>query len=159
MSDRQPAILKHLETTRAALLDAVSSLSAEDWERPVASSEGAWTVRQAVAHLAAAEPGQLGTGRRMLTGEAKLPEGFSLSHWNQRQVEKRKERMPQQLLDDLRASRQELLAWIDGLSDADLGRSGQHARGDFITVEQLCYRIGEHEAEHTAEIRYALKKY
>ncbi len=156
MSDCKRAIRRHLETTRATLLDAVAGLAPEEWDWPAASSEGAWTVRQVLAHLAAAEPGMLGTGQRMLTGEAKLGPGFSLDVWNQRQVAKRKDQTPADLLNDLAASRQQLLAWLDGLAETELDKSGQHARGDIITVEQLCFRIGEHEAQHAAEIRRAL---
>jgi len=156
MNDRKEAIRRHLEATRAQLVDAVAGLSEAEWGRLVASSEGAWTVKQVVAHLASAEPGQIATGQRMLGGEARLPEGFSLDFWNRRQVEKRQERSPADLLNDLRQSRQQLSAWIDGLSGTDLDKSGQHARGDFITVEQLCFRIGEHEALHADEIRRAL---
>jgi uncharacterized damage-inducible protein DinB len=157
MTDRKQAIREHLAATRAALLQVTSRLSADDWQRTVASSEGAWTVKQVIAHVASAEPGQLVTGQRMLTGEAKLGEGFSLDFWNQRQVEKRKDQTPQALLDEMAASRQKLLAWVEGLGDTDLDKSGQHGRGDVITVEQLCYRVGEHEAEHAAEIRRALE--
>jgi len=156
MSDRKPAIRQHLDTTRAAVLSLFSSFDAADWDRPVASSEGAWTAKQALTHLVASEPGQLSIGQRMLTGEAKLGEGFSLDIWNQRQVEKRKDMTPQALLDELAASRRKLLAWIDTLSEADLDKSGQHGRGDVITVEQLCYRVGDHEVEHAAEIKRAL---
>ena len=164
MTDRKDAIRQHLATTRALLIDAVAGLSEAEWGRSVApalsgvegSSESSWTVKQIVAHLASAEPGQIATGRRMLAGEAALPEGFSLDFWNQRQVEKRRDRSPADLLSDLSQSRQELSAWIDGLSEADLDKSGQHARGDFITVEQLCIRIGEHEAQHAEEIRHTI---
>src|SRR3989304_3263187 len=90
MPDRKEAIRKHLETTRAILLGVVSRLSAEDWNRPVASSEGAWTAQQALAHLATAEAGQIAIGRRMLTGEARLRDDFDLNYWNQRQVGKLK---------------------------------------------------------------------
>jgi uncharacterized damage-inducible protein DinB len=156
MSERKQAIYQHLETTRRSLLDAVQGLADQDWERPVHSSEGAWTVKQALTHLAAAEPGQIGTGNRMLKGEAKLPEGFSLSFWNNRQVEKNKDRTPQELLAQLSESRKQLLGWIEALDEADFDKAGQHARGDFITVEQLCYRVGQHEADHAAEIKRAL---
>jgi len=158
MADRKEAIRKHLETTRAILLGVVSRLSAEDWNRQVASSEGAWTAQQALAHLATAEAGQIAIGRRMLTGEARLRDDFDLNYWNQRQVEKLKGWSPAELLNDLGASRQTLLSWIDGLNEADLDKSGQHGRGDIVTVEQLCFRIGEHEAEHAKEIWQTLGK-
>lgn len=157
MTERKQAIRQHLESTRAELFETVGGLAAEDWERSVTSSEGAWTVRQALAHLAGAEAGQLAIGQRMLTGEAKLREDWNLDFWNRRQVEKRQDRTPKQLLDDLATSRRELLEWIEGLSEADFEKSGQHGRGDVITVEQLCFRIGQHEAEHTAQIQRALR--
>lgn len=157
MTDRKQAIYRHLEATRAEFLEAISDLELADWDRLVTSSEGAWTVKQTLAHVAGAEPGQLAIGQRMLTGEAKLRKDFSLDFWNKRQVEKRKDRSPAELLDDLSGSRRQLLAWIDGLSEADFEKSGQHGRGDVITVEQLCYRVGEHEAEHTAQIKRALE--
>jgi hypothetical protein len=156
MSDRKQAIRQHLETTRSALMSTLSAVGAADWDRPVASSDGAWTVKQALAHLVSAESGQLGTGQRMLAGEAKLGEGFSLDIWNQRQVAKRKDQTPESLLDEISASRQKLLAWIDGLAESDLDQSGQHGAGDVITVEHLCYRIGKHEATHAVEIKRAL---
>ena len=158
MSDRKAEIRRYLEATRADLLSSLQGLSPDDWDRPVVSGEGAWTIRQALAHVATAEPGQMATGERMLKGEARLGEGFSLDFWNQRQVEKRKGRSLDDLLNDLADSRKKLLAWIDGLSEADFEKSGQHGRGDVITVEQLCYRVGEHEACHAAEIRAALGK-
>jgi hypothetical protein len=49
-----------------------------------------------------------------------------------------------------------LLAFLDEVSTEDLGKRGKHGRGDVISLEQLFYRIGEHEAEHTAEIKQAL---
>lgn len=156
MSERKQAIYQHLQSTRQTLLDTVQGLADQDWNRTIHSSEGAWSVKQALTHLAAAEPGQIGTGKRMLKGEAKLPEGFSLNYWNNRQVEKHKDKTPQELLAQMSESRTQLLAWIEALDEADFDKSGQHARGDFITIEQLCYRVGEHEADHAAQIKQAL---
>jgi len=55
-------------------------------------------------------------------------------------------------------SRQKLLAFLGEVSAEDLDQRGRHGRGDVISLEQLFYRIGEHEAEHTAEIKRALSK-
>ncbi len=157
MTDRKQAIYRHLEATRAEFLEAIAGLEPADWDRLVTSGDGAWTVKQTLAHVAGAEQGQLAIGQRMLTGEARLRGDFSLDFWNKRQVEKRKDRSPEELVNDLSASRRLLLAWIDGLAEADFGKSGQHGRGDVITVEQLCYRVGHHEADHAAQIKRALE--
>jgi hypothetical protein len=44
------------------------------------------------------------------------------------------------------------------VSVEELDKRSQHGRGDVISPEQLFYRIGQHEAEHTAEINRASGK-
>jgi hypothetical protein len=51
-----------------------------------------------------------------------------------------------------------LLALLDEVAEADLDKHGKHGRGDVISLKQLFYRIGEHEAEHTEQIKQALEQ-
>lgn len=156
MGDRKAAIRAHLEQTRAEVLEIASRLRGDDWEKPVQGEHGKWTARQVLAHLAAAEIGQMSRIQRVLAGERYMPEGFNLDLWNERQVQKREGQTPEDLLKDLEASRQALLNLLDSLAEEQLDIEGQHAMGAMMTVEQMFYHIGNHECDHAAELRRAL---
>ncbi len=157
MSDRKAAIRAHLERTRAEVLEVASRLREADWEKPVQGEHGKWTARQVLAHLAAAEIGQMSRIQRVLAGERYMPEGFNLDLWNERQVQKRENQKVEDILKDLEASRQALLSLLDSLSDEQLNIEGQHAIGAMMTVEQMFYHLGNHERDHAAELRRALE--
>ncbi len=157
MSDRKAAIRTHLEQTRAEVLAVASQLQEADWEKPVQGEHGKWSARQVLAHLAAAEIGQMSRIQRVLAGERYMPEGFNLDLWNERQVQKRDTQTVEDILKDLEASRQALLNLLDSLSEEQLDIEGQHAIGTMMTVEQMFYHIGNHEREHAAELRRALE--
>jgi hypothetical protein len=85
-----------------------------------------------------------------------VPDDFDLNRYNNRQVEKNQNKQPAEILFGMAESRQKLLAFLEEVPDEALDQRGKHARGDVISLEQLFYRIGEHEADHTAEIKRAL---
>jgi hypothetical protein len=41
--------------------------------------------------------------------------------------------------------------------EADLDKTGRHARGDVLTVEQFYHRITEHRREHAEEVQRAVR--
>ncbi len=158
MSERKAAIRRHLEQTRAEVLAIASQLREDDWEKPVQGEGGKWTARQVLAHLAAAEIGQMSRIQRVLAGERYMPEGFNLDVWNDRQIQKRENQRVEDILKDLEASRQALLQLLDSLSEEQLDIEGQHAIGAMMTVEQMFYHLGNHERDHAAELRRALER-
>jgi hypothetical protein len=109
-------------------------------------------------HLATAETGQMSTAKAIAAGQPTVPDDFDLNRYNNRQVEKNKDKQPPEILFGLAESRQKLFTFIDAVPEADLDKRGKHGRGDVISLEQLFYRIGEHEAEHAAAIKAALAK-
>lgn len=158
LSERKHAIHDHLNRTREELLEVVAQLDSADWEKPVQSVEGGWTVKQALLHLATAETGQIGTGKAIAAGQPTVPDDFDLNRYNRRQLEKNQAKQPPEILFSMAESRQKLLTFLDEVTAEDMAKRGKHARGDVLTLEQLFYRIGDHEAEHTAEIGKALGK-
>ena len=156
LSERKHRLHEHLILTREQLLEVIGQLQPEDWEKVVQSSEGGWTVKQALLHLATSETGQIGTGKAIANGQPTVPDDFDLNRYNNRQVEKNKDKQPGEILSGMAESRQKLLAFLEEVSEDALDKRGKHARGDVISLEQLFYRIGEHEADHTAEIKRAL---
>jgi hypothetical protein len=121
----------------------------------VQSAEGGWTVKQAMLHIATSETGQINTGKAIAAGQPTVPDDFDLNRYNRRQVEKNQAKQTPEILFGMAESRQKLLAFLDAVTAEDLDKRGKHGRGDVISLEQLFYRIGEHEAEHTAEIKQA----
>lgn len=156
LSERKHQLHEHLIHTREHLLEVIGQLQPADWDKVVQSSEGGWTVKQALLHIATSETGQIATGKAIANGQPTVPDDFDLNRYNARQVEKNKDRQPAEIVSGMAESRQKLLAFLEEVSEEALDKRGKHARGDVISLEQLFYRIGEHEAEHTAEIKRAL---
>ncbi len=156
LSERKHLLHDHLIHTREHLLEVIGQLQPADWDKVVQSSEGGWTVKQALLHLATAESGQIGTGKAIASGQPTVPADFDLNRYNRRQIEKNQAKQPAEILFAMAESRQKLLALLAEVPEEALDQRGQHARGDVISLEQLFYRIGEHEADHTAEIKRAL---
>jgi uncharacterized damage-inducible protein DinB len=158
LSERKHLIHDHLLHTREELLEVIGQMQPADWERPAQSAEGGWTVKQALLHIATSESGQIKTAQAIAAGQPTVPDDFDLNRYNRRQIEKNQAKQLPEILFGMAESRQKLLAFLDEVSAEDLEKRGKHGRGDVISLEQLFYRIGEHEAEHTAEIKKALGK-
>ncbi len=158
MDDRKHQLHDHLNATRETLLKIIGNMQTDDWNLQVQGEDGRWTVKQVMLHLATSETGQIATGRSIVAGQPTVPDDFDLNRYNNRQVEKNAAKTPPEILFGLAESRQKLLAFLDEVSEADLDKRGKHARGDVISLEQLFYRIGEHEAEHAELIKQALGK-
>lgn len=156
LSERKRVLNDHLDETRAQLVQVIAQLRPVDWAKAVQSTEGDWTAKQALLHIADAEPGQIRIGRAIAAGEPTVPDDFDPHRYNNRQVEKNKDRELVEILDGMERSREELLAFLADVPETALDKRGRHPRGDVLSLEELFYRVGEHEADHCVEIRRAL---
>jgi hypothetical protein len=157
MSDRKARLRQTITADHAACMDILRRLTPEQWEQPAPSDEGAaWKARDVLAHLAVSEGGQLGQITRCVKGEVTVPDDFDLNRFNRRSVQKQAERSVDELLNDIETGHQQVLATLDALPEADLDKTGRHARGDALSVEQFFHRITEHRREHAQELARAL---
>ena len=157
MSDRKTALRERIAADHAASLEILKAIPAEKWATPVPSDEGAsWTARDVLAHLAVSESGQLGPLRRALAGEVTLPADFDLNRYNRGSVKKRADKSAAELLAEIEAGHAEVLAQLEQTPEAALDKTGRHARGDTLTVEQFFGRITEHRLQHARELQRAL---
>lgn len=153
MTDRKQRIRDQLAASRAYLVSVAQQIGPE--QTLVSTENPAWNVHDLLAHLAGAERGLLGTVQRFLAGQP-LPDGFSLDYWNQRQVEKQKERGVADLLAGLAASRIDTLALLDSLTDEQLAVRGLHPAGFETSVGGIFRVMAMHELDHGQEIALAL---
>ena len=148
-------ILPKMFSTRDELMALVKDLdqAALTW-RP---SEGAWSIRDNLAHLVDAERAHRRFVEVVLEGRSIHLEGFDLDRWNQEHVTRRAEQSIDDILDALRVERQKTLAFISTIPPDSWEQRGDHpALGD-VSVRQVIKVIGVHERMHLKEIRKLLE--
>ncbi len=154
MSERKTAVLALLEENRKRLFDGLSQLDDAAWNKVIYSqeTEAPWTASDILRHLLNAESGMTGLMNNIKTKGRGVPEDFDRSRYNRRQVEKMKDKTPQELIEQMKANREALLAFIDKLEDEDWDKSGRHASLKIMTIEEVCQTIANHEVAHLDEI-------
>jgi hypothetical protein len=141
----------------AAFVDIIRRLTPEHWEQPVPSETDApWRARDVLAHLAVSEGGQLGQITRCTAGQVTVPDDFDLTRFNRRSVQKQADRTVPDLIAEIERGFVEVVAALDAMPEADLDKTGRHARGDVLNVEQFFRRIPEHRLTHAVELAQAL---
>ena len=151
------SIRQQLEADNTVSMAILRSVTAEQWAMPVPSDEGAqWTAKDVLSHLAVSEAGHVGQISRAVAGEEPVPADFDLTRFNRRSAQKRAEASVADLLNELETAFNQLLAKLDAVTEADLDKSGRHARGDTLTVEGFFRRCAEHRREHAEALKKAI---
>jgi hypothetical protein len=159
VSARKDAIRQRILADHAASLAILQALTPEQWEMPAPSeSDAPWKARDVLAHLAASEGGQLHQINKCLAGEPPVPDDFDLTRFNRRSVQKQADKLPADLLNAIAAGHAKVLARLDEVNESDLDKSGRHARGDVLTVEQFFIRVTEHRRQHAEELQRAVAR-
>lgn len=114
------AAVEELEANRAMLTALVRCCPAEQIDRPV--PESAWRVRDYIAHLAAADLIAAAYLRSARSGEngAAATQGRRLDQWNGAEVRQRAGRSVPVLLAEMESRREQSVALLAELDDADL---------------------------------------
>lgn len=157
MSERKEKLRAVIAADHAASMTIFRSLSEADWQASVPSEEDApWTARDVLAHLAVSEGGQLGQITRCLEGGITVPDDFDLARFNRRSVQKQADKSVADLLAQIERDHAEVLRTLDAVPEGELDKTGRHARGDVLSVEQFFHRITEHRRQHAEELQRAI---
>ncbi len=151
-------MLKELETIASKLDEALSllkrtleGLTEEQADQVKITPE--WSVRDEIAHLAAAKRGMLGIAQRMAGGlDPQLPPEYDNDVYNARQVAKRKGKSLVDLRQELEAVHAELMSFLNGLTPEQLDLMGQHPIYGQVKLKELLVIIYSHETTHNREI-------
>ncbi|MCB9436355.1 MAG: DinB family protein [Anaerolineales bacterium] len=153
---RIPAIKEALAASRHRL-NAVFDQVGDRWDEQVYSEGAAWNVKQLATHLAVSERGLAGQVIGIAEGREVIPADFDLERFNRRSVDKRVEMTIEQIREELAKARQELLAWVDSITDESiLDNEGRHASMNIMSSEAILYQIADHERAHADDIAKAL---
>lgn len=154
MSDWRGRPYHRLMTDTAPLLDfqsrlllAIHGVADDDLSRP--EKEGAWSIREVIAHLGDVELLTAWRLRVMLIEDAPELPRLAQERWV---VRLHAGQSKAELLEELWALRRQNVRLIESLSAEDLQRRALHPRLGEITVAVLIETLREHQEKHLLQI-------
>lgn len=152
-----PALLaQKLQSEGQRLFDFFDTLTEEEWTKEVYTEGTAWTVRNVLAHLVTAERGFVKLFEQIRQGGAGASEDFSIDRYNASQQEKTRDWTPEQLLENYRAVRAEMVAWVSSLDEDDLEKTGRHPFLGQTTLREMIKMVYLHNQLHYRDIKKVL---
>jgi hypothetical protein len=157
-----------LSTARAKLWDAVRQLDASDFTSPL---DGGWSVKDILAHLAAAEALNVKFAKLMVSQEwpvqlealaGDYPDyigPFSLDGFNGYLTDKLRATSLAEVFDVLERTGADTLAWVEALTPEDLERGGEHAAWGDQTVRGMLRILALHDKVHTQDILKRVRQF
>lgn len=133
------------------------SLAPEQLETRVYQDGAHWTARQVLAHFITIERSMHRLFENMLAGGEGAPPDFDLERYNLRQTQKMDGLDLQALISQFRVVRQETIAMVEKMSEADLDRQGRHPFHGTGKLDRFIRWAYEHARIHEAEIRKAIQ--
>ena len=134
-----------------------ADLTDEQWQKEVYTEGSVWTVRSILAHLVTAERGLAKLFANIRDGGPGASEDFDIDRYNASQQDKTRELTPQELLEQYRAVRAEMIAWVSSLDEADLDKTGRHPFMGHTTLREMIKLVYLHNQLHYRDLKKVLK--
>jgi len=132
-------------------------LADDQWKKEVYTEGSVWTIRNILAHLMTSESAFVKLFENIRQGGPGASEDFVIDRYNAGQQEKTKDSTPQELLDQYQATRAQMIAWVSGISDSDLEKTGRHPGLGVTTLREMVKMVYIHNQTHYRDLRRVLK--
>ncbi|HTE84908.1 MAG TPA: DinB family protein [Dehalococcoidia bacterium] len=149
--------LRELESMPETIAARVRGIPPAKWETPVWQAEGGWNRRQLLAHLASINLRQ--TVRARLAAGLPDPGGITdasalppIDDWNMVEVSQRSGMSIDQLLEELRSNRSELVGLIRSFSPQQRAEIRISRGAETMSFAEWVPFMLRHDREHLAEI-------
>ena len=152
MSERVNELVSRLRKGATKTVEILSSLTDDQWKTVLYKEPYLWTLRDLVAHFFSSEVGLLRIMQDIAANGPGAPEGFNYNEFNAQEQARLAGLPPRQLLADLATAREATIAWVAGLSDADLDRVGHHPALGQINLETFITAIYGHQLMHMRDL-------
>jgi hypothetical protein len=156
MGKRMDGLVARLRKGADKTTAILSGLSNGQWKMALYSEPHIWTVRDMLAHFFSSEVGLLRIAQDIAAGGPGAPEGFDYNEFNASEQDRLADLPPDKLLASLAAAREATLAWLAGLTEADLDRVGRHPALGEITLETFVNVIYGHQLMHMRDLQRLL---
>ena len=152
MSERVNELVSRLRKGATKTMEILSSLTDDQRKTVLYEEPYPWTVRDLSAHFLSSEVGLLRIMQDIAANGPGAPEGFNYNEFNAQEQARLAGLPPRQLLADLATAREATIAWVAGLSDADLDRVGHHPALGQINLETFITAIYGHQLMHMRDL-------
>jgi hypothetical protein len=153
MAERVNELVSRLRKGGHKTAEILGGLSDDQWQMVLYAGPPAWTVRDLLAHFLSAEEALLHIARDIAAGGPGAPVGFDYHAFNADEQARLAGIPPHQLLADLAAAREATIAWVAGLEEADLERTGHHPALGEITLEAFINGFYGHQLLHMRDLQ------
>lgn len=147
------AAAQRYEEATAQFLDVVSQLSDSQIDT---SSDGSWTARQVIHHVADSEAQSYARLRRLIAEPGTQIQGYDEAGWGENETLGYKDLPIAQSLEVFRAVRASSLEIIKRLKPAQLDNSGTHSESGEYSIKTWLKTYINHPLEHAAQIKSGL---
>jgi uncharacterized damage-inducible protein DinB len=132
-------------------------LSPQQWSEEVYTEGSVWTIRNILSHLMTSERAFVKLFEQIRQGGTGVSEDFVIDRYNARQQEKTRDLTPEELLQEYRNQRAQMIEWVSRLDDGDLERTGRHPFLGITTLREMIKMIYIHNQTHYRDIRRRMK--
>ena len=133
-----------------------AGLTDAQWKLEVYTEGTTWTLRNVLAHLVTAEQAFVKLFEQIRQGGPGVSDDFSIDRYNARQQEKTKELSRQELIERYKNVRSEMIAWVSGLNETDLQKTGRHPFLGQTTLLEMIKMVYLHNQIHYRDLRKVL---
>ena len=160
MSETKKAEIREKKIrVRQKLVAVLQGLNEAEWETAVYTDGGRWSISDLLRHLVNAERGMTTLINQFRQGQDPVPADFDRERYNNRIVEKAKQKSPTELMAELVENEALFLEALAALTEGDWQKKGRHASLRILTIEEICHLIPDHEQAHLLDIQKALNAF
>ena len=132
-------------------------LTEEQWKKEIYTEGSVWTIRNILAHLMTSERAFVKLFENIRQGGPGASEDFVIDRYNASQQEKTNDLNPQELLEQYKEMRAQMIAWVSGISDLDLEKTGRHPGLGVTTLREMVKMVYIHNQTHYRDLRRVLR--
>jgi len=151
------ALAEKLRSEGEKFVGIFSEFTDDQWQAEVYTEGAAWTIRDVLSHFVTSESGLLKLFEQIRQGGSGVTEEFSIDRFNASQQEKNRDISVAELLEKYKSTRAATIAWVLGLQESDLERSGRHPFLNVTTLREMVKALYVHNQLHYRDLKKALK--
>lgn len=139
------------------MTDFFAALTDDQWQVEVYTEGATWTVRMVLSHFVTSERGLVKLFEQIRQGGEGVTDDFSIDRYNARQQEKTRELTPQELLEQYQSMRAESVAWVAGLQESELEKTGRHPFLGQTALREMIKMLYIHNQLHYRDLKRVMK--